>query len=177
MKCASLVLAAILVVPSGLALADGGGSFTVKGTTYPLKSAYAYSAPDPFDHSKQSTVIVFSERVIDVKKVGAGSDPLDALDHAVQDRSGDEKRPNRVEVMIARDDPKSPVQQIGYQTDQVTSSASVGSGRYQLVLKKNDAGRIEGTLRTTNAKDKTSEFGAYVDLHFALDLTLPASDK
>jgi hypothetical protein len=177
MNSARAALAAILFTTSAIALADGGGTFTVKGKTVALKSAYAYSRPDPLDGSKQSTVIAFSERLIDAKKISAAKDIPDALSHAMNDYSGAEEKPASVEVIISRNDPDSPVQQIGFDLPGLSSSASVGAGRYKLDLKRNDAKRIEGTLRTTREADKTSEHGGYFDLHFALDVASPVDQK
>lgn len=179
MKCATLGLTAILLATCGIAFADGGGTFTVKGKTFVLKSAYAYSRPDPFDHSKQSTVIAFSERLIDAKKIDAATDRLDALSHAMNDFVPDkEVKPASVEVMIARDDKEFPIQQIGFELPGLSSSASVGADRYKLELKRNDGKRIEGTLHSTKEAAKTAEHGGYFDLHFALDVaSLPADQK
>jgi hypothetical protein len=84
-KYAKLALTAALLATCGIAFADGGGTFTVKGKTIALKSAYAYSRPDPFDHSKQSTVIAFSERLIDAKQIDAAKDRPNALSHAMNE--------------------------------------------------------------------------------------------
>ena len=171
MKCATLALTAILLATCGMAFADGGGTFTVKGKTFVLKSAYAYSRPDPFDHSKQSTVILFSERLIDAKKLDSATDRGSALDHVIFDHLPDkDERAGSVEIMIGRDDAKFPIQQIGYTIPNENSSASLGADRYKLVLKRNDAKRIEGTLLSTKDAAKTAEFGGYFDLHFALDV-------
>ncbi|MFI5197405.1 MAG: hypothetical protein ACHQJD_02200 [Thermoanaerobaculia bacterium] len=143
----------------------------MKGKTFALKSAYAYSRPDPFDHSRQSTVIAFSERLIDAKQIDAAKDRFGALSHAMNDYVPDkEERPASVEIIIARDDPQFPIQQIGYELPGLSSSASVGAGKYKLDLKRNDGKRIEGTLRSTKEADKTAEHGGYFDLHFALDV-------
>ncbi len=177
MKYATLALTATLLATCATALADGGGTFTVKGKTTVLKSAYAYSRPDPFDRSKQSTVIAFSERLMDAKQISAAKDILDALSHAMNDHSGTEEKPASVEVIVARNDPDSPVQQIGFELPGLSSSASVGAGRYKLDLKRNDARRIEGTLRSTKEADKTADHGGYFDLHFALDVVSPIDQK
>lgn len=178
MKCATVALTATLLATCGIAFADGGGTFTVKGKTTVLKSAYAYSRPDPLDHSKQSTVIAFSERLIDAKQIDAAQDRPDALSHAMNDYVPDkEMKPASVEIIIARDDPQSPIQQIGYEMPGLSSSASVVADKYKLTLKRNDAGRIEGTLHSTKEADKTAEHGGYFDLHFALDVASPSADQ
>ena len=161
----------VVLLAVGIAVADGGGTFTVKGKTTNLKSAYAYSCPDPFDQAKQSTVIVFSERVIDTAKIDAATDRKGALAHAVNEFDmGKEERPANVEIYIARNDPGFPVQQIGFELPGLSSSASVGADRYALHLKRNDAKRIEGTLLSTKEAAKTAEHGGFFDLHFALDV-------
>ncbi len=168
--------AAILLAATTIALAGGGGTFTVKGKTRTLKSAYAYSRPDPFDNSKQSTAIVFSERVIDIAKINAAEDRVEALEHAINDYFPDqETKPSSVDIIIARDDPQAPIQQIGFDLPGLSSSASTGAGNYTLTLKRNDAKRIEGTLRSTKEAAKTAEHGGYFDLHFALDVASPTS--
>ena len=178
MKCATLALTTILLATCGTAFADGGGTFTVQGKTFVLKSAYAYSRPDPFDPSKQSTVILFSERLIDAKKIDSATDRGSALDHIVFDHLPDkDERPGSVEIMIARDDAQRPIQQIGYTIPDKASSASVGSDFYKLVLKRNDAKRIEGTLVSTKEAAKTAEHGGYFDLHFALDVASAQAAK
>jgi hypothetical protein len=178
MKYATLLLTATLLATSATAFADGGGKLTVKGKTTQLKSAYAYSGPDPFDPSKQSTVIAFSERLIDARQIDASKDLLGALSHAMNDYSPEkEERPASVEVVIARSDPDSPVQQIGFELPGLSSSASVGAGRYKLDLQRNDALRIEGTLRSTKEADKTAEHGGSFDLHFELDVASPTSNR
>ena len=162
---------AVLLVVSGIAVADGGGSFTVKGKTTVLKSAYAYSRPDPFDASKQTTVIVFSERVMDTAKINAATDRVTALSHATDDFvAGQEHRSAAVEIYIARDDPKFPVQQIGFDLPGLSSSASTGPDNYTLQLKRNDGKRIEGTLKSTKEAAKTADHGGFFDLQFALDV-------
>jgi hypothetical protein len=171
MKCTALALTATLLATCGIAFADGGGTFTVKGKTTVLKSAYAYSRPDPLDHSKQSTVIAFSERVIDVQKIDAAEDRRDALSHAMNDYVSDrEMKPASVEITIARDDKQFPIEQIGFELPGLSSSASVGADRYKLTLTRNDGKRIEGTLHSTKEAAKTAEHGGYFDLHFALDV-------
>jgi hypothetical protein len=178
MKCATLALTAILLATCGTAFADGGGTFIVKGKTYLLKSAYAYSRPDPFSPSKQSTVILFSEILIDTKKVDSATDRGSALSHIMSDHLPDkDERAGSVEIMIARDDAQFPLQQIGYTIPNEDSSASVGADRYKLVLKRNDAKRIEGTLVSTKEAAKTAEHGGYFDLHFALDVASAQAAK
>ena len=178
MKCVTFALTAALLVACGIAFAEGGGTFTVKGKTTVLKSAYAYSRPDPFDQSKQSTVIAFSERLIDAKAIDAAGDRMAALSHAMNDYLPDkENRPASVEIMIARSDPQFPIQQIGFELPGRSSSASVGAEKFKLVLKRNDAKRIEGTLLSTKEADKTAERGGYFDLHFALDVASSSADK
>ena len=170
-KHAKLVLAATLLGTCAMACADGGGTFTVQGKTIALKDAYAYSRPDPFDHSKQTTLIAFSTRLIDKKQIDAAQDHAGALSDAMNLYFPDkEERPSSVEIMIARNDPESPIQQISYSTPDRSSSASTGSGNYKLELKSNDGKRIEGTLHSTKEAAKTAEHGGYFDLHFALDV-------
>lgn len=165
------VLAVMLLAGSGIAFADGGGTFTVKGKTMVLKSAYAYSRPDPTDATKQTTVIVFSERLLDAAKINAAADRVDALMHATDDRLSDkEEKPANVDLWIAQDDPKFPVQQIGFEVPGRSASASTGTDNYTLQLKRNDGKRIEGTFKSTKDAAKTAERGGYFDLNFALDV-------
>ena len=178
MKRATVVLTAILLATCGTAFADGGGTFTVQGKTFVLKSAYAYARPDPFDPSKQSTVILFSEKLIDAKKIDSATDRGSALDQVIFDHlPGKDERSGSVEITIARDDAERPIQQIGFTTPDKNSSASVGSDLYKLVLKHNDAKRIEGTLISTKEAAKTAEHGGYFDLHFALDVASAQAAK
>jgi hypothetical protein len=161
----------ILLAVSGIAVAAGGGTFTVMGTTTALMSAYAYSRPDPFDASKQTTVIVFSERELDTAKINAATDRVSALSHATDDlTAGQEHRSAAVEIFIARDDPRHPVQQIGFDLPGLSSSASTGPDNYTLQLKRNDGMRIEGTFKSTKESAKNAEHGGFFDLHFELDV-------
>jgi hypothetical protein len=171
MNLQKFILAATLSLTCGSAIADGSGALVVGGKTFALKSAYAYSRPDPFDESKQSTVIAFSERVLDTKKIDGAGDRRSALSDAMDAYFPDkEERPANVEVMIARADATRPVQQVAYTIPGLSSSASVGAGKYKLDLKRNDDQRIEGTLRSANEADKTAEHGGYYELEFALDV-------
>lgn len=178
MRFAKLALTAILLGTCAMACADGGGTFTVQGKTTALKDAYAYSRPDPFDHSKQSTVIAFSTRLIDKKQIDAAQDHAGALSDVMNAYfPGKEEMPSSVEITIARNDPESPIQQIGYSTPDRSSSASTGSDNYKLDLKRNDGKRIEGTLHSTKEAAKTAEHGGYFDLHFALDVADSTAGK
>lgn len=178
MRWVRLALTVAVLATCGTALADGGGTFTVKGKTIVLKSAYAYSRPDPFDHSKRSTVIAFSVRLIDAKQIDAAEDRPAALAHAMNDYDPDkEERPASVEIIIARNDPQSPIQEIDYEMPGLSSSASAGADHYKLDLKRNDDKRIEGTIHSTKEADKTAEHGGYFDLHFALDVASAPPDQ
>lgn len=172
MKLHKLVLIASLFACCGGASADGGGSFIVQGKEFALKNAYAHTRPDPFDDSKQSTVIYFSGRAFDASQIEASNDRAAALSAALNSYlPSTEERPSQVEVVFARGDAAAPIQSIGFTIPDLSSGASVSGDRYTLDLKRNDDERIEGTLRSKIEADKNSKFGgAYFDLHFALDV-------
>jgi hypothetical protein len=171
MKLTKLALITMLLGTSASAFADGGGSITIEGKEFALKSAYAYSCPDPFDKSKQSTEIAFSGRVFDAKQIDTADNPSGALSALLNEYFPDkEDRPTQVTIILARGNTESPIQNISYSIPKLSSGASVGAAHYTLDLKRHDDKRIEGTLRSKNKSDKTSRFGGYFDLHFALDV-------
>jgi hypothetical protein len=168
MKPRNLVAAAMLVLSISPAWAEGGGSITYKGKTYPLAGAYAYSHPDPFDKSKTATEIDFSSKSIDAKAINAAGDRREALNKITDAYFPDkEERPTKVELQISRG-ATGEVQQLGFS---VPGTSLSGSGKkVKVELKRNDAQRIEGTLKSLNVADKNSEFGGYFELNFALDV-------
>ncbi len=171
MKPQRLVLTASLLAASFGALADGGGSFTIKGKAFALKSAYAYSHPDPYDNTKPSTVIAFSGRAFDETAIATADDPASALSEALNSYiPSEEDRPTQVTITFARNIAASPILDISYSIPDLSSGASAAATRYSIELKRNDDQRIEGTLRSRNEADKASEFDGYFDLHFALDV-------
>jgi hypothetical protein len=160
MKLTKLALITTLLSHCASAFADGGGTMTVNGKEFALKSAYAYSCPDPFDQSKQSTEIAFSSRVLDAKQIDAADNPSRALSAALdQYFPGKEAKPTKIKIMLARGNTESPIQNISFSIPGLSSGASVGAAFYSLELKRHDDKRIEGTLRSKNQSDKTSEFG------------------
>ncbi len=174
MKLKRIILGASLLAGLGNVLADAGGSFVIRDKPFVLNSAYAYTCPDPFDPSKQSTVIAFSGRQIDEQAIKSSDDPASALSAVLDSYFPDqEERPIKLELILARADAESPIQQISYTIPNESSGASVGAARYFLELKRNDGQRIEGTLRSKQASDKNSPFGGYFDVHFALDVHPP----
>lgn len=171
MKLTKLALLTTLLGTGTSAFADGGGSMTIQGKEFALKSAYAYSCPDPFDKSKQSTEIAFSGRVLDTKQIESLDNASGALSAALNQYFPDkEARPTQVTIILARGNTEAPIQNISYSIPNLSSGASVGAAYYTLDLKRHDDKRIEGTLRSKNKSDKTSRFGGYFDLHFALDV-------
>jgi hypothetical protein len=170
-KPRAIVLAATLFACSFGALADGGGSFTVKGKEFALKSACAYAHPDPYDQTRTSTVIAFSGRAFDENAIATADDPAGALSAALNSYvPSEDDRPTQVTITLARNDATSPILDISDSIPNRSSGASAGAARYTLDLMRNDHQRIEGTLRSTMEVDKTSEFGGWFDLYFALDV-------
>lgn len=146
-----------LLVASGLALADGSGTFHTDGRAIELKGAYAYRMPDPFDDDAQITRIVFADRPIDAAALADAADRDEAIDEMLRGAV-------RVDLNLEAD---GSVQNINTRVGDTSGSQS-GSGWYTLDLKRNDAQRVEGRFHSNDEEDKTS--GRYYDLAFALDL-------
>jgi len=160
-----------LLAAATAANADGASSFTIRDQEFALKSAYARSCPDPFDATRQSTVIVYSGRGFDAAEIASAADPAGALSAALdQFDSASEKRPTKVEIVIAMGASESPIQNISYTIPGESSGASVNAARYLIDLKRHDARRIEGSIRSKDAADKNARFGGYFDLKFELDI-------
>lgn len=157
MKIALRLLLPAFVIASGIALADGSGTFHDGGRAIELKSAYAYRMPDPFEDSVQITRVVFADRAIDAAALADATDRDDAIDELLRGAV-------RVDLNIEAD---GTVQNINTRVGDTSGSQS-GSGWYTLDLKRNDEKRIEGTFRSNDEEDKVS--GRYYDLAFALDL-------
>ena len=171
MKVSRLAIAAMLLAASATAVADGGGSLVVKGKTYTLKSAYAYSRPDTFEPQKQETVIGFSERVLDARKIDEAADRRAMLQDLMYSYvPQNEERPVGVELKLPRARPDNPITAIKFTVRNESGQASARADRYEFVITRNDDTRIEGTLRSKVESEKTADFGAWVDLHFALDV-------
>jgi hypothetical protein len=139
--------------------ASGSGEVTREGKTTKLANAYAYRRVDHFDAKKKLTVVVFSTEPAETAKVNAAADRIRELESQL-----DHKRATYVEIEIASD---GSVQQLGLQAPGLSTS---GGSMDKPVLARNDGQRIEGSFRTTDEKKKTSGFGAYYDLKFALDI-------
>ena len=156
---------------TGCALADGTGSFTVHGKEFSLKSAYAYTHSDPFDSTKQATVIAFCARAFDEKQIASADDPAAALSDALNAYvSSKEKRPAKVEIIVARGKASEPILDVSYSIPGESSQANSRAASYIIEFKRNDDKRIEGTLRSKLDADKNARFGGYFDLDFALDV-------
>jgi hypothetical protein len=168
MNAKRLPLAAVLLLGCATAWAGDVGSFTYKGKTFALKGGYAYAHPDPFDKSKPSTVVVLGARPVDAKKIDAADDRIGALRAAFDQFNADEDRPPKVEIVVSRELPPAAMM-ISFTTPDTSLSAS--GKKVKLELARNDGKRIEGTLRSLDQAAKTSEFGGYFDLHFALDVS------
>lgn len=169
MKLTTLAALSILLATSASAWAGGGGSFIVKGKAFALQSAYAQTCPDPFDSSKQSTVIDFSGKAFDDQQIATADDPASALARALNAFASGEDRPAKVRVILARANPASPVQDISYSIPGLSSQASARN--LTVELKHNDGKRVEGSLRSSDEAAKTARFGGgFFELDFALDV-------
>jgi hypothetical protein len=146
-----------LAIVSGLAFADGSGTFYNDGKAIALKNAYAYRMPDPFEKDKQITRVVFADKPIDAAALKDASDRDDAIDTQLRGAT-------RVDLNIEGD---GSVQNVNTHVGDTSGSQS-GSGWYTLTIKQNDAKRIEGHFVTNDEADKKS--GHYYDLAFAFDL-------
>ena len=146
-----------LLVASGLALADGSGTFHTDGRAIELKGAYAYRMPDPFDDDAQITRIVFADRAIDAAALADAADRDEAIDEMLRGAV-------RVDLNLEAD---GSVQNINTRVGDTSGSQS-GSGWYTLDLKRNDDQRVEGSFVSNDEDDKKD--GRYYDLAFALDL-------
>jgi hypothetical protein len=146
-----------LALASGLAVADGSGTFYNEGMAIALKGAYAYRMADPFDKSKQITRVVFADKPIDAGALKDANDRDSAIDEQLRGAT-------RVDLNLEAD---GSVQNVNLSMDGYSGSQS-GSGWYTLSLKHNDDKRVEGHFQSNDEADKES--GRYYDLAFALDL-------
>lgn len=157
MNTAMRILPIGFMMATGLALAEGSGTFHVDGRAIELKHAYAYRVADPFEEGQQITRIVFADRAIDAAALADAADRDDAIDEQLRDAT-------RVDLNIEAD---GSVQNINTRVGDTSGSQS-GSGWYTLDLERNDAQRVEGRFHSNDEEDKVS--GRYYDLTFALDL-------
>ena len=144
-------------IATGLALADGSGTFYDGGRAIELKGAYAYRVADPFEENEQITRIVFADRTIDAAALADAADRDEAIDDLLRGAV-------RVDLNLEAD---GTVQNINTRVGDTSGSQS-GSGWYTLDLERNDSQRVEGRFRSNDEEDKAS--GRYYDLAFALDL-------
>lgn len=160
MNTAMRLLSLGLALASGIACADGSGTFYTDGKAIALKYAYAYRMPDPFEKDKQITRVVFADKAIDAVALKDASDRDGAVDDLLRGA-------NRVDLNLEAD---GSVQNVNTHVGDTSGSQS-GSGWYTMKLAKNDAKRIEGTFRTNDEADKKT--GRFYDLRFALDIPGP----
>lgn len=156
-RLSQCLLCSGLVLASGVAFADGSGTFYDGGQPIALKGAYAFRMPDPFDKGKQITRVVFADQPIDASALKNARDRDEAIDGLLRGAT-------RVDLNIEGD---GSLQNVNTRIGNSSGSQS-GSGWYTLSLKHNDDKRVEGTFRSNDEADKQS--GRYYDLAFALDL-------
>lgn len=161
----TLVVAALFAFACGSVHASGSGEVTKEGKTTKLTNAYAYRRTDHFDDKKMVTVVVFSTKPADTAKVNGASDRVGELESQLSQQEA-----TYIEIEIAGD---GSVEQLGFHAPGLSNSRNTDE---KPALIHNDDKRIEGTFHSKDEKDKTSKFGAYYDLKFALDIpaTVPA---
>lgn len=162
----TLAIATLFALACASAHASGSGEVTKEGKTTKLTNAYAYRRADDFDDKKMLTVVVFSTKPADTVKVNGASDRIGELESQLSQQEA-----TYVEIEIAAD---GSVEQLGFHAPGLSDSGGTGE---KPALTHNDDKRIEGTFRSKDEKDKTSNFGAYYDLKFALDIPATAPAK
>ena len=108
---------------------------------------------------------------MDARKIDGADDKGAALSAAFEQLDADAPRPAKLEIDVSRDSPPE-INEISL-TMPGTSLSSSGK-KVKLELKRNDDKRIEGTIRSLNAADKTARNGGYIDVQFALDVSADA---
>lgn len=159
MKACGIALMIALVASSG-AYAKGSGTLVIKGKTATIHDAIAYQHPASYDAATTMTTLVFSDKPIDAKKVGASSNPEKTVHELLRESQS-------VYAVVTL-----------YPDGTVWTGAFVWPGFFEslnstatLNLTRRDAKHLEGWYFTQNEKEKQNlDDGAYSDIEFAVDL-------
>jgi hypothetical protein len=159
MKSLKVLIVLLLMSAAASASADEFGTLYVDGKPLALKDAYAYTHPNTFDKTKQTTTIAFTDAAIDKAEANAATDRERVLHHQVGT-----KFTTLVELNLDADGGIDNVNTL----DGHGSSSVSGSGWYDLKIKRNDGKRVEGSFLSTDKEKRTK--GTFYDLRFALDI-------
>lgn len=161
-----VILAALLLLAACAAkLSGGSGTLYAGGKQYPLVGGYAYRSEALPTNSgsplKASTVVVLSDKPMDAAALDQKQDF--EMTTAVR-RQLDDKQATAVVIYLKPDASLQRIETVGDDLHDV----AFGDACCVLTISRNDAERIEGSLRSKNDAGKTE--GEYFDLHFALSL-------